>query len=146
MSQIKINTAEINLAFSRLIDASEQLEPAMRDIAGVLESAKDRAFSDEADPKTGELWAGLLPETIKKRSKTGNWPGPILQVSGALERSITTDYGNDFAVIGTNERYAGAHQHGADKINLEARPFLGIGPEDEAEILGILADHLSDAL
>ena len=145
-NEIKINSAEITLALTRLANASENLEPAMRDIAGVLESASDTAFAFEVDPTTGEHWAGLFPETIDQRSKKGNWPGPILQVSGALVRSITTDYGNDFAMIGTNEPHAAAHQFGAEVNNLEARPFLGISQQDENEILAILADHLSEAL
>lgn len=54
--------------------------------------------------------------------------------------SITSDYTNDTAVVGTNEPYAAIHQFGGKagrgrKTTIPARPFLKLTPEDESDIM-----------
>jgi len=86
---------------------------------------------------------------------------PILNASGAfgLMGSISTDHGKDFAEIGTNRVYAPTHQFGAQKGefgtssrggpipwgDIPARPYLGISPADESDILALARKHLADA-
>ncbi|HTF98671.1 MAG TPA: phage virion morphogenesis protein [Cellvibrio sp.] len=61
-------------------------------------------------------WPQLAPRTIKQRGSAH----PILQITGALARSFITDFGADFAALGTNSPYAPIHFFGG-QINMPAR-------------------------
>ncbi len=125
----------------------DNLTPAMRDIAGVLTDATERAFQDEADPATGTPWAPLTEATVGMR---GGDAHPILQRSGQLAASVSGDWGPDQAVAGTNKVYAAMQQFGGTTAatsmipgkDIPARPFLGIGDEDKDEILDIVRSYL----
>jgi phage virion morphogenesis protein len=163
--ETRIDDKAVMAALNRLSAAGADLTPAMREIAGVLADAAEEAFAQQRDPTTGDRWADLEESTKKRREKGGHWPGSILQVTGALARDIESDYGADFAVVGTNKPHATTHQHGAKKGefgamsivrtrrvvplpwgDIPARPFLGIGAGDKEDILGILHKHLQRAL
>ncbi len=160
---VEINDSKVQAALQRLIDAGGDMTPAMREIAGILTDASERAFAEQRDPATGEPWAELSDVTRERREKTGHWPGSILQLSGGLARSIQQDYGTDFALAGTNAAHATTHQLGAQQGefgvfsivsgrqvplpwgDIPARPFFGVGPDDEDEILEALSRHLARA-
>lgn len=81
-----------------------------------------------------------MEKTIKKRTKTGHWPGNILQVEGQLAVSVTTQYDNESAVIGSNWPYARIHQLGGNagknkSIAIPARPYLNLTESEIKEIL-----------
>jgi len=164
MSFIEIthNSDEVLEALNRLVHRVDNPTPAMQRIAGVLEEATESAFATESDPATGVAWDPLSEVTLTLRPYRQG--GALLQDSGRLRGSISTDYGQDFAQIGTNVPYATTHQFGAQKGefgrfslvstrqvisipwgDIPARPFLGIGPEDERDILQIAAEHLAGA-
>lgn len=146
MIEIDYKDRSVLNALRRLDDRLGNLKPAMRDIAGVLADASERAFQDEADPATGAPWAPLTEATVGMRGDAH----PILQRSGQLAASISPDWGRDFAAAGTNKVYAAMHQFGgttaADSMipgkDIPARPFLGLGDEDRDEILDIIRGHL----
>ncbi len=134
------------------------MSPAMAPIANTLVDAAERAFADRADPATGAPWPAL-------KSRTGQ----ALQDTGRLAGSIHPNFGPDFAEAGTNVVYAEWQQQGTDgpyvilprnkqalfwpgakhpvkKVvhpGLPPRPFLGVGPQEEDEILQILEDHIA---
>lgn len=151
---ITMNDQVVQNTLNDLIRKVEDPAPAMREIAGVLEDATERAFRDQADPETGALWDPLSAVTIALRPQRVG--GQILQDSGLLAASITTDYGKDYAAIGTNRVYAPTHFFGARQGefgktsrggpipwgDIPARPFLGIGPTDEEDILDIATQYL----
>ncbi|WP_322521161.1 phage virion morphogenesis protein [Guyparkeria halophila] len=147
MIEIDYKDRSVLNALQRLDDRLTNLTPAMRDIAGVLTDATERAFQDEADPATGTPWAPLTEATVGMR---GGDAHPILQRSGQLAASVTGDWGPDHAVAGTNKVYAAMQQFGGiTKANsmipykeIPARPFLGIGDEDKNEILDIVRSYL----
>lgn len=158
---IQIDDRQVLDALSRLAAATEDLSPAMRDIALVLEEASQRAFETESDPSTGQPWAPLNESTQRKRlTQRGDERGahPILQVTGVLSK-IVADYGRDFAVAGTSVIYGATHQFGAARGaygstrhgspipwgDVPPRPFLGIDEGDRNEILEIIARHLTGA-
>jgi len=127
---------------------AKDLEPLMKKLAGFLGDVTEDAFQGEYDPNNGQGWAGLLPATIKARQRKGHWPGKILQDDGDLASSIVTDFGSDFAQIGTNKVYAAAHQFGIDEFSdrsgeLEARPFIGFSDQDAIEMEDMIAEFLS---
>lgn len=146
---------EIQYVDRDVLDALQQLQrrmvdmpPAMQDIAGVMADATERAFDDEADPATGLAWHPLMDSTVKMR---GGDAHPILQRSGQLAASIVTEHGKDYAVVGSNKRYAAIHQFGGQAgrkrmATIQARPYLGLGEDDKDEILDIVRGYIAEAL
>lgn len=144
------NADEIRDAFNQILARTQDLSPAMRAIAGHLEDATERAFATESSP-AGGLWDDLADVTKDRRAAVGKWPGQKLQVTGHLAASIESRFTDNSVSIGTNVIYAAMQQFGGttspnsmmpNKI-IPARPFLGIGAEDEAAILETLRDFLS---
>ncbi len=152
---IEFNDQQVQRALDELINRVEDPSPAMRAIAGVLEEATEEAFRTESDPATGIAWDPLSAVTLAVNPERRG--GSILQDSGLLAASIVSDYGRDYAEIGTNRVYAPTHQFGAKQGefgttsrggpipwgDIPARPFLGIGPQDEEDILSIAARFLA---
>lgn len=108
----------------------------MKNIAGIMADSTEENFKEEGRPK----WQELSEKTKTARKKTGHYPGQILQVSGQLALSITTQYDDESAVIGSNKIYAAIQQLGGQagrnkKITLPARPYLSFEEEDLKEIL-----------
>lgn len=126
MIEIEINNAqEVAIVLERLSQATTHRTPLMRSIAGSMESAVLQNFDVGGRPK----WLGL-----KYRQGT-----PLVDTEN-LMGSITSDYTNDTAVVGTNEPYAAIHQFGGKagrgrKTTIPARPFLKLTPEDESDIM-----------
>lgn len=126
MIEIEINNAqEVAIVLERLAQATAHRTPLMRSIAGTMESAVLKNFDVGGRPK----WLGL-----KYRQGT-----PLVDTEN-LMGSITSDYTNDTAVVGTNEPYAAIHQFGGKagrgrKTTIPARPFLKLTPEDESDIM-----------
>ena len=146
---------EIKAGLMRLARAGEDLRPVMREIAAAMEAGAERAFQEKKAPD-GKRWQPLSEETtIPRRREQGKWPGQILQVSGGLAGSITSDSDALSAYAGTNKIYAPTHQFGARKGqygrtkrggpipwgDIPARPFLGVSSETRAEILDLLREH-----
>jgi phage virion morphogenesis protein len=139
-----------------MVAAGKDMTPAMRQIAGILGDAAERAFRTQADPSTGKAWKELSDVTVARRKARGRGPRPILIVGGLL-KDIQTDYGPDYAAAGSPMLYAPTHQFGAAQGafgrtsrgapipwgNIPARPFLGLNEDDVAEIFDLIGDHLS---
>lgn len=170
---VNIDTSDLEAAMSRLREAAQDTTPIMRRCTGVLASAAEDAFDDEADPVTGAKWQPLAASTAAARAAKGH-AGKLLQLTGSLASSLESDFGRTYAVVGTNKEYAAAHQFGATTkphvirarngkalnipgvgfrrvvhhpgSTIPARPFLGIGPDDEEELLDIFRDELHRAI
>lgn len=127
MIEIEINNArQIAAILERLANATQDRTPLMRSIAGTMESAVLQNFEVGGRPK----WLGL-----KYRQGT-----PLVDTEN-LMNSITSYYDNNVAEVGTNEPYAAIHQFGGKagrgrKVDIPARPFLVLTPQDEDDILG----------
>nr|DAN47778.1 MAG TPA: virion morphogenesis protein [Caudoviricetes sp.] len=126
MIEIEINNAQqIAYILNKLANAAQDRTPLMRSIAGTMESAVLQNFDVGGRPK----WLGL-----KYRQGT-----PLVDTEN-LMNSITSYYDNDSAEVGTNEPYAAIHQFGGKagrgrKVDIPARPFLVLTPQDEDDIL-----------
>lgn len=126
MIEIKINNAQqIASILNKLANAAQDRTPLMRSIAGTMESAVLQNFDVGGRPK----WLGL-----KYRQGT-----PLVDTEN-LMNSITSYYDNNVAEVGTNEPYAAIHQFGGKagrgrKVDIPARPFLVLTPQDEDDIL-----------
>lgn len=126
MIEIEINNAQqIASILNKLANAAQDRTPLMRSIAGTMESAVLQNFDVGGRPK----WLGL-----KYRQGT-----PLVDTEN-LMNSITSYYDNSIAMVGTNEPYAAIHQFGGkagrgQKVDIPARPFLVLTPQDEDDIL-----------
>ncbi|MDX1755878.1 MAG: phage virion morphogenesis protein [Marinobacter sp.] len=151
---LEVTRDDVSDALQKLLHAAENPRDAMAGIAAVMESATERAFATESDPATGVAWDPLSEVTLAQRPHRAG--GQILQDEGLLAGSIVSDFGLAYAEIGTNKVQAPTHQFGAEQGefgrtqrggpipwgDIPARPFLGIGPDDEQDILDIVRQHL----
>ena len=142
--EIKLDNKEVESRLLDLAKRSEKLRPLMKNIAGVFAYSTEENFKNEGRP---DKWTELSESTIKQRTKNKQWPGMILQVSGQLASSVNTYYDNDSAVIGSNLEYAAIHQLGGQagrnkSVEIPARPYLQLTPEDFEEILSMTENFL----
>ena len=146
--ELRLNANETIHSFNDLAAAGADLSPVMRQVAGILADAAEQAFASESDPATDQPWQPLTGVHQERREARG-YTGGLLQMTGQLAASIQSDYGRDYAQVGSNLVYAAIHQHGgtADmrpaNAAIPARPFLGASDEDRDEILDVLQRHLS---
>lgn len=141
--EIKLDNKEVE---SRLLDwvkRSENLRPLMKNIAGIMADSTEENFKEEGRPK----WKDLSEKTKTARKKSGHYPGQILQVSGQLALSITTQYDDTSAVIGSNKVYAAIHQLGGQagknkKTTIPARPYLNLFENDYSDIFKLCNNYL----
>ena len=142
--EIKIDNKEVNEKLLDLATRGENLRPLMKNIAGIFASATEENFKNEGRP---DKWTELSEATKKQRTKQKKWPGQILQVSGQLASSISTQYDDESAVIGSNLDYAAIHQLGGQagknkKVEIPARPYLKLTDDDFNEILDATKNFL----
>ena len=142
--EIKIDNNDVERKLLELAQKSENLRPLMKNIAGIFASATEENFKNEGRPNK---WTELSEATKKQRTKQKKWPGQILQVSGQLASSISTQYDDESAIIGSNLDYAAIHQLGGQagknkKVEIPARPYLKLTDDDFNEILDATKNFL----
>ncbi len=155
---ITFDIGELIALDGRLVAAyerSQDLSPLMDAIGMAMETSTDERFDDEAGPD-GRPWK----QSVRSK-ETG---GKTLTDSPRLRGSITHSANADSVEIGTNLIYAGIHQGGGritaksghlkfqlpgglgfvsvEGVNIPARPYLGIGGDDEITITELSADYL----
>lgn len=149
---VEFAAAAVRHALNGLIELGRDLTPAMREIAGALESGVQEAFDLQRSPEDGAAWADLSEVTKRRREKRKKWPGPILRVTGDLAGSLSSAHDVRTAVAGVNVPYAPTHQFGAAKGefgatkrgapipwgDIPARPFLGVSDDTRSDIVHAL--------
>lgn len=144
-------TAKLRKAFEQL--GSKKLgRDVMRVAAGAMQEASDFAFSNERDPNTGEKWVPWSDDYKDWREEHGFTPGKIMTLSGQLASSLTTEYGDNWAVIGTNKIYGAIHQWGGlpgmapGPAAIPARQYMGLDDVGESMIFTKIEKSLDSAL
>ena len=142
--EIKIDNKDVEKKLLELAQKGENLRPLMKNIAGIFASATEENFKNEGRP---DKWTELSEITKKQRTKQKKWPGQILQVSGQLASSISTQYDDESAIIGSNLDYAAIHQLGGQagknkKVEIPARPYLKLTDDNFNEILDATKNFL----
>ena len=143
--EIKIDNKEVEKALLEIAQKTSNLRPLMKNIAGIMADSTEENFKVEGRPK----WKDLSEKTKTARRKTGHYPGQILQVSGQLAMSITTQYDNESAVIGSNKVYAAIHQLGGlagknKSVTIPARPYLVVTDDDFEDILSQTQKYITE--
>lgn len=146
----QLDDPRVRAAFAHWRRLGADPQPLLRSIGvGLTANTRDR-FMVGRDPD-GNAWAPLSPAYAP--IKRG---GGILRASGLLMGSITFETAGHELAVGSNRIYAGVHQFGATirakaggflrfqlaqgevtvrSVTIPARPYLGIGPEDEDTVL-----------
>jgi phage virion morphogenesis protein len=142
--EIKIDNKDVETKLLNLAKRGENLRPLMQNIAGIFAYSTEENFKAEGRP---DKWIDLAESTKKQRTKTGHYPGQILQVQGLLASSISTYFDDESAVIGSNSDYAAIHQLGGNagkskKVQIPARPYLKLTDDDFEEILNETTNFL----
>lgn len=137
--EIRLDSKAVEKALLQVAQKCENMRPLMKNIAGIMADATEQNFENEGRP---DKWQELAKRTIKQRTKTKHYPGKILQVEGRLALSVTTQYDNDSAVIGSNLAYARIHQLGGQagknkSVEIPARPYLGLTNDEYNEIIDL---------
>lgn len=153
MLTIEVNDQEVLAVLSRLAARTNDLRPAMANVAQALASESERQFATQSGPLG--RWPDLADSTKAQRGKKGSWPGQMLQVSsGGLAASVQTAYGANFASIGSNKPYSHIHMFGGmagrgHAAKVPARPYLPFNPQTKeltpqasATILEIVQSYL----
>ena len=135
--EIKLDNKAVEKALLQVAQKCENMRPLMKNIAGIMADATEQNVEEEGRP---DKWQELAKRTIKQRTKTKHYPGKILQVEGRLALSVTTQYDNNSAVIGSNLDYARIHQLGGQagknkSVEIPVRPYLLLTNDDYDEIL-----------
>lgn len=143
--EIKIDNKKVEKALLEIAQKTSNLRPLMKNIAGIMADSTEENFKEEGRPK----WKDLSEKTKTARKKTGHYPGQILQVSGQLAMSITTQYDNESAVIGSNKVYAAIHQLGGlagknKSVTIPARPYLVVTDDDFEDILSQTQKYITE--
>ena len=136
--EIRLDIKKVEEALLELAQKTSNLRPLMKNIAGIMADSTEENFKEEGRPK----WQDLSEVTKTARRKTGHYPGQILQVSGQLALSITTQYDDESAVIGSNKVYAAIQQLGGQagknkKVTIPAIPYLKLDDEELENILSV---------
>ncbi len=166
--EVKIDDAEIRAALQRLQRRTGDLSPALKAIGEHLLRATEEHFRTESDPD-GRPWKPLQVRSYhlgyrKRGKRTHTKRGAltaafqrylarrkILTDTHELRGSIRYQVGATSLRIGTNKPYGAIHQLGGKagrgrKVQIPARPYLGIGAADKREIMDIIRDHLARAV
>lgn len=141
--EIKIDNKKVEKALLEIAQKTSNLRPLIKNIAGIMADSTEENFKEEGRPN----WKDLSEKTKTARKKTGHYPGQILQVSGQLALSVTTQYDDTSAVIGSNKVYAAIHQLGGQagknkKTTIPARPYLNLFENDYSDIFKLCNNYL----
>jgi len=158
-----LNDRAFEAARRRLVEALDDLSPAMDEIGNSLATSARHRFETQRSPD-GEPWE---PSAAAWGKTSATETGKTLVARGHLRDSITHEADGETVRVGTNVVYAAIHQFGGEitpkrgshlvfkvgdgfvrvsRVEIPARPYLGIDDDDRAEIDHILEDHFLGGL
>lgn len=115
--------------------------PVLEAIGGVVESQTRRRLGEDKKGPDGEAWPAWSPGYAAS-CKPGQ---TLLEAEGHLIDGIHYMVEGDQVEIGSGLVYAAIQQFGGAEVGRPghpARPYLGIGHDDETEIAAVLGDWI----
>ena len=151
--EVTFDDAKVLEAINRLLAASRDLTPLMRDIGEHLLNTTRERFVSQTAPD-GAPWEPLSEDYRERKERNAH---KILTLFGILRGQIDYRAGPDRVEVGSPTIYAGTHQFGAGVGafgtttrgtpipwgGIPARPFLGVSDDDAREIGALVTDHLA---
>lgn len=152
MITIEFDSQPVLDALRTLFERVESPKPALIEIGGYMANATKQRFRDGTAPD-GSAWAPNSPATVEIYNGLFASAGakrPLIGENRRLSNEISWQLQGDTAVdIGSAEPYANMQQFGGTKAqwphlwgDIPARPFLGVSPADEENILDIVGRYL----
>lgn len=144
----KFEDEAIQASLKKLRDLGRDMTPITQAITAVLESESANAFIKEQNPADGKKWEAHSERYQAHLAKKGITKSKILQRSGLLARSLSTEFDAVSAVIGTNRVYGALHQRGGMPTlspsvrDMPARPYMGLSKDGIADINEIISKQL----
>lgn len=147
--RVDYDDSEVQAALEELFKRVKNTRPMMSEIAEYLHGRTRDHFDNQQDPE-GNAWASLSDSTLERKQFLGVPVNKILHGQSLhLRDTIFPFFGNDEAGVSTGpgtDAYAATHMFGDDRRNIKPRPFMGLGEEDEREVLAIIEAELLSAL
>lgn len=142
MIEVRVGTRNLSQMLREIQRRAGDLRPALTKIGEEMIDATQENFDREGRPK----WLDLASSTKKRREAKGK-SGKMLQVTGQLINSISRTITGASAIVGTNLKYAEAHQFGGwygrnRQTPIPARPFLKLTKRDVEGAEKILVKYL----
>jgi len=136
--------ARVEAMLRRLNKAQSQ--EVLEGIGEIVVSQTVLRIESEGPGPNNEVWPALSDSYADW--KKGVSSGGLLQLEGNLLGTIWKDATGDEVVVGSSLEYAALHQFGGDtgRGKVKARPYLGLGPEDEDEVEQVVNDWLMDVM
>ena len=140
-----INLKQVQQAFDQLKKNTTDLKPVFADIGeAMLNNTRDRL--EAGSDIYGNAFVPLKPKTLKYKKKNRD---KVLIDEGYLHGTLAYQLVHNGVELGSDRKYAAIHQFGSANgtfkkpSGIPARPFLGVTPQDEQEIINIIRDHIS---
>ncbi|MCJ7996074.1 phage virion morphogenesis protein [Rhizobium cremeum] len=142
-----INDADMRRKTADIIDRMERPRGFYKSVGEHLLISVDERFEKEQAPD-GTPWKELSAVTVERREAAGYGPRPILRVTGAFRGSFNYEASDADVRVGTAAvqgamMHFGGESKGYMKGKIEARPILGLSPNDETEIFAIAEEWLT---
>lgn len=154
---IDVTTDTLTPALRRAAAALDDLTPLMQSIGRLMVERTKENFKTGTGPD-GTAWAPRSQTTLDAYAARGDTPkgGPLVGVTRALSTTIAYEADPAGVSWGSNMIYAAVMQFGAAQGafgktsrggpipwgDIPARPYLGIGAEDQTAILETIEDYL----
>ncbi|MFN3879807.1 MAG: phage virion morphogenesis protein [Nitrincola lacisaponensis] len=147
--RVDYDDSHVQAALEKLFKTVKNTRPMMSEIAEYLHGRTRDHFDNQQDPE-GNAWAPLADSTLERKQAQGVPIDKILHGQSLhLRDTIFPFWSDDEAGVSTGpgtDAYAATHMFGDESRNIEARPFMGLGEEDEREVLAIIEAELLSAL
>ncbi|WP_140919130.1 phage virion morphogenesis protein [Limnobaculum xujianqingii] len=151
---VQLDSAPVNQLLSQIEQAGLDLTSVFKNIGEILLNSTRRRFEVGMGP-LGEQWATNSPVTLANKRD----PRPLIGDTRSLSTQISYTSDADHVLLASLMEYGGTQQFGAKKGqygqtrhgvplpwgDIEARPFIGLSPEDEEDILDLLERYLARA-
>lgn len=145
MIKITLNDTQAVKSLQQIANQLEQPRRLYGILGETLKKIHTARFKAEQDPD-GNNWKALDDRTLALKRKRGKSP-KILRQDGYLADKTAYNVSNDGVEFGSKEVYARLHQFGGKagrgkKVSIPARPWLGVGKNDETLLLEKARFHL----
>lgn len=140
-SGVSLNWGGFDKAMGKAAHKLGDTQALMESVGEALRSGTIERFDAEEDPQ-GKKW--------KPSARAMAGGGKTLDKESNLKDSIDYAATSDKVMVGSNLPYARIHQLGGKtgkghKVDMPARPYLGVSEEDMDEVRETMADFLAGA-
>ena len=156
---VELDMAELQQIIGQAVVQLNHPQLLFEQVGETLIKIHQDRFARQVSPD-GQSWAPLSAWYRDQKSQNQD---KILTLRGHLSQTLSYNTTQDGLEFGSNRVYAAIHQFGgtirpkkakalnvggrpAKSVTIPARPWLGVGQNDQREILNTVKDHLKIAL